>query len=149
MAKIYSYNEYHNMKLKGENMNNLLTIIAIVVIGYMLYPKIMIKFNKNVRNVSGEDAALLIRDTKNLVILDVRSKGEYKAGHINGSNLMPANEIASRITELEKFRGKPFLVHCASGGRSPKAVNVLLKNKFGPIYHMNHGLTGFSGNLKR
>jgi len=109
----------------------------------------MIFFNKNVKNVSGEEAASLIRDTKNLVILDARSKSEYKSGHINGSKLMPANEIASRITELEKFRGNPILVHCASGGRSPKAVNILLKNKFGPIYHMNHGLSGFNVSLKK
>ena len=130
-------------------MNNLITVLLIVVIGYMLLPKLMIKFNKNVKNVSGEEAASLIRDTKNLVILDVRSKSEYNSGHINRSTLMPANEIASRITELEKFRGKPILVHCASGGRSPKAVNILLKNKFGPIYHMNHGLSGFNVSLKK
>ena len=130
-------------------MNNLLTIIVVLLLGYMLYPKIMIKFNKNVKNVSGDEAASLIRDTKDLVVLDVRNKGEYQSGHINGSKLMPVGEIASRISELEKFRGKPILVHCASGGRSPKAVNVLLKNKFGPIYHMNHGLSGFNGNLKK
>ena len=130
-------------------MNNLLTIITILLLGYMLYPKIMIKLNKNVKNVTGDEAVSLIRDTKNLVIIDVRSKGEYRSGHINGSNLMPAGEIASRISELEKFRGKPILVHCASGGRSPKAVNVLLKNKFGPIYHMNHGLSDFNGKLKK
>ena len=130
-------------------MNNLFTILAIVLLAYMIYPKIMVKFNKNVKNVSGEEAAKFIKDTKNLVILDVRTKGEYQSGHINGSKLMPVYEIGSRITELEKFRGKPILVHCASGGRSPKAVNVLLKNKFGPIYHMNHGLSGFSGNLKK
>jgi rhodanese-related sulfurtransferase len=130
-------------------MNNLFNALAIVVIAYMFYPKIMIKFNKNVKNVSGEDATSLIRDTKDLVILDVRTMNEYKSGHINGSNLMPVGEIASRIKELEKFRGKPILVHCASGGRSPKAVNVLLKNKFGPIYHMNHGLASFNGNLKK
>ncbi|MBU3182708.1 rhodanese-like domain-containing protein [Clostridium psychrophilum] len=130
-------------------MNNLLTVVLIVVIGYMLLPKIIIKLNKNVKNVSGKEAASLIRDNKNLVILDARSKSEYKSGHINGSHLMPANEIASRITELEKFRGKPFLVHCASGGRSPKAVNVLLKNKFGPIYHMNHGLSDFNVSLTK
>jgi len=130
-------------------MNNLLTIIVVLLLGYMLYPKIMIKFNKNVKNVSGDEAASLIRDTKDLVVLDVRNKGEYQSGHINGSKLMPVGEIASRISELEKYRGKPILVHCASGGRSPKAVNVLLKNKFGPIYHMNHGLAGFSGILKK
>ncbi|WP_291633894.1 rhodanese-like domain-containing protein [Clostridium sp.] len=130
-------------------MNDILTILSILLIVYMLYPKIMIKFNKNVQNVSGEEAAKLIKENKGLVILDVRSKGEYQSGHINGSKLMPVSEIASRIGEIEKFRGKPILVHCASGGRSPKAVNVLLKNKFGPIYHMNHGLSSFNGNLKR
>jgi len=130
-------------------MNDLFTIVAILVLAYMLYPKIMIKFNKNVKNISGIEASKFIKDTKNLVIIDVRTKGEYQAGHINGSNLMPANEIASRITELEKFRGKPILVHCASGGRSPKAVSILLKNKFGPIYHMNHGLSDFNGNLRK
>lgn len=130
-------------------MNNLLTLLSILLIVYILYPKIAIKFNKNVKNVSGDEAAKLIKDTRDIVILDVRSSGEYKAGHISGSILMPANEISSRINELEKFRGKPLLVHCASGGRSPKAVSVLLKNKFGPIYHMNHGLVGFNGNMKK
>ena len=130
-------------------MNNILTILLILLIDYILYPKIMIKFNKNVKNVSGKDATKFIRENKDLIILDVRSKDEYKSGHINASKLMPANEIATRISELEKFRGKPILVYCASGGRSPKAVNVLLKNKFGPIYHMNHGLSDFNGNLKK
>ncbi|MBU3187983.1 rhodanese-like domain-containing protein [Clostridium bowmanii] len=130
-------------------MNNLFTIVAILLLAYMLYPKIILKFNKNVKNISGSEANSFIKDNKDLVILDVRTKGEYQSGHINGSKLMPVSEIASRITELEKFRGKPMLVHCASGGRSPKAVNVLLRNNFGPIYHMNHGLSGFSGNLKK
>lgn len=130
-------------------MDNLFTIVAIVLITYMLLPKIMIKFNKNVQNISGSEATKLIRDTKDLVVIDVRTKGEYQAGHINKSKLMPVSEITSRISELEKFRGKPMLVHCASGGRSPKAVNILLKNKFGPIYHMNRGLSDFDGTLKK
>ena len=63
----------------------------------------MIKFNKNVKNISGYDAALLIRDTKDLVILDVRSKREYRMGHISGSKLMPVSEIASRIFDLLRY----------------------------------------------
>jgi len=129
--------------------NTIITIISILIIAYILFSKIIFKLNKNVNNVSGEEAVKLISENKDLIILDVRTKGEYQSGHIKGSTLMPVGDIASRITELEKFRGKPILVHCASGGRSPKAVNVLLKNKFGPIYHMNHGLIGFNGNLKK
>jgi len=129
--------------------NTIITIVSILIIAYILFSKIMIKLNKNVKNVSGEEAVKLISENKDLIILDVRSQGEYQSGHIKGSTLMPVGDIASRITELEKFRGKPILVHCASGGRSPKAVNVLLKNKFSPIYHMNHGLIGFNGSLKK
>jgi rhodanese-related sulfurtransferase len=129
-------------------MNNIIIVVAILLIIYMLYPKIAIKFNENVKNITGEEAVQLIKDTRDLVILDVRSKGEYSSGHISGSTHMPVQEIASRLKELEKYRGKPILVHCASGGRSPKAVNILLKNKFGPIYHMNHGLSGFTGKMK-
>ncbi|MBU3097830.1 MULTISPECIES: rhodanese-like domain-containing protein [Clostridium] len=130
-------------------MNTILTIILIFVIAYIIYPKVAIKFNKNVTNISGDEALNLIKENKDLIVLDVRTKREYQTGHINASKLMPVNEIASRIKELEKFRGKAILVHCASGGRSPKAVNVLLKNKFSPIYHMNHGLADFNGNLKK
>ena len=129
-------------------MNYILYAVTILLLIYMFYPKIVIKLNKNVTNVSGPEAAKLIRENKNIVILDVRTKGEYSSGHINGAKLMPVSEISSRIGELEKYRGRPMLVHCASGGRSPKAVIVLLKNKFGPIYHMNHGLSGFTGTLK-
>lgn len=53
-------------------MDSLLTLILIVAIGYMLLPKIIIKLNKNVKNVSGKEAASLIRNNKNLIILDVR-----------------------------------------------------------------------------
>jgi rhodanese-related sulfurtransferase len=130
-------------------MNNIITVLALLLIIYTLYPKIAIKFNKNVKNITGEEAAKLIKDTRDIVILDVRSKAEYKSGHISGSTLMPVQEISSRINDLEKYRGRPLLVHCASGGRSPKAVNILLKNKFTNIHHMNNGLSGFSGKIKR
>jgi rhodanese-related sulfurtransferase len=136
--------------LKEDNMNNntIFNIVAILLLGYILYPRISVKFNKNVKNVSGNEAAKLIGETKDLVILDVRTQGEHTSRHIPGSKLMPVNEIKSRIGELEKYRGKPILVHCASGSRSPKAVRVLLKNKFGPIYHMSHGLSDYKGRLK-
>jgi len=130
-------------------MEYLFNALSVVLLGLILYPKLSMKFNKNVKNVTGAQAVDLIRDNRDLVIIDVRDKNEYKTGHINGAKLIPVNEIKSRIAELEKFRGNPMLVHCASGGRSPKAVRVLLKNKLGPIYHMNRGLASFSGRLKK
>lgn len=130
-------------------ISNFMYVIPMIFLIIVLYPKISVGLNKNVKNVSGRDAEKLIKENRDIVVLDVRSKNEYNSGHINGSKLMPVSEISSRLGELEKYRGKPILVHCASGGRSPSAVKVLLKNKFGPIYHMNHGLSGWNGQLKR
>ncbi len=74
-------------------MNILLFLIPFLLISYILYPKIVIMFNKNVKNVSGAEAALLIKENKELIVLDVRNKNEYQTGHINGSKLMPVSEI--------------------------------------------------------
>jgi len=126
-------------------MNDFLIIASFILLLYTFYPKIMIKFNKNVKNVSGEEAKKLISSNKDMLILDVRTKGEYLRGHLKGSKLIPSSELSLRINELEKYRGKPILVHCASGGRSPIAVKTLLKNNFSNIYHMNKGLTGWTG----
>lgn len=128
-------------------MNDFLIIASFILLLYTFYPKIMIKFNKNVKNISAEEAKKLISSNKDIIILDVRTKGEYLRGHLKGSKLMPSNELSSRINELEKYRGKSLLVHCASGGRSPIAVKILLKNNFTNIYHMNKGLAGWTGSF--
>ena len=107
-------------------------------------------FNSSVKNVSAEEAYRLINDgDKEFIIIDVRTKEEYDNGHIPGAKLVPVQILHMKLDELGVYKDKPVLVYCASGGRSPKAVNLLLKNKFGPIYHMNHGLSDFNGNLKK
>lgn len=126
-----------------------ITIILLLILAYQVYRILSVRLNKNVKNVTAQDAEKLIKTNKDIVILDVRTKNEFSGGHIPNAKLMPVQEIEKRIGELEKYKGKPILVHCASGGRSPQAVKVLLKNKFAPIYHMNHGLRGWHGQLKK
>ena len=36
------------------------------------------------------------------ILIDVRNEESFKAGHIKGARLIPANEIASRVNELPK-----------------------------------------------
>lgn len=104
--------------------------------------------NKNIKNLSAKEAYELIKTTKGIMIIDVRTKQEYQSGHISGARSIPVAEFASRIKELNKYKDSPILVHCASGGRSPAAVRILAKNNFSQIYHMNHGLKGWEFGLK-
>jgi len=128
--------------------NYTLLILIIALLSFILYRKFSLSMNRNINNISTEEAYQLIKTNKDLVIIDVRTKQEYKSGHIRGSKSIPVGEFASRIDELKKYKDTPILVHCASGGRSPAAVRVLLKHNFSNIYHMKHGLNGWKYGLK-
>ncbi|WP_435133944.1 rhodanese-like domain-containing protein [Formosa sp. A9] len=65
--------------------------------------------------------------SRGAIILDVRSKKEYKENHILGSENIPASDLQQHIKKL-KTTQKPFIVCCASGVRSAKAVKYLLIN---------------------
>lgn len=60
------------------------------------------------------------------VIIDVRTAGEYNAGHIKGSLNIPVDRIASKIEEIKK-KGKPVITCCRSGARSGMAAGILKK----------------------
>ncbi|MDZ4809943.1 MAG: rhodanese-like domain-containing protein [Bacteroidota bacterium] len=58
------------------------------------------------------------------IIVDVRSAGEYKAGHIPGSKNFPVDNIRSKVAELKKIN-KPVITVCRSGTRSGMAKGIL------------------------
>ena len=79
-----------------------------------------------------------------LVILDVRTKGEYDSGHIYGATLMPVTELLARIGELASRKYDPILVYCGSGGRSKTASGILDSNGFTKVYNMLGGIAAWN-----
>ena len=68
------------------------------------------------------DAADLPRDGS-VTLLDTRTEGEYRRGHIEGFRNIPVDELRQRIGEIET--GKPVYVICQSGLRSYIATRIL------------------------
>ncbi len=68
-----------------------------------------------------------------VLVLDVRSKAEFDAGHFSTAVNIPHNQIAGRLQELEPFRNKQIVVYCHSGNRSAIALGVLKKNGFANV----------------
>lgn len=58
-------------------------------------------------------------------VLDVRSPGEFAAGHVKGSLNIPHDEIAAHVERLRGF--KLLYIHCRSGARAAAAAGVLEK----------------------
>jgi rhodanese-related sulfurtransferase len=57
------------------------------------------------------------------IIIDVRSKDEFRGGHIKGSKNIPLPGINSKLSELKTYN-KPIIFCCASGMRSGQANAV-------------------------
>ena len=57
------------------------------------------------------------------VVLDVRGRSEWDAGHMPGAVHIPLAELPHRLPEVPA--GRPIAVHCQGGGRSAIAASVL------------------------
>ncbi|MCA6365398.1 MAG: rhodanese-like domain-containing protein [Bacteroidetes bacterium] len=68
-----------------------------------------------------------------LTIVDVRTPGEYKGGHIKGSINIPLDQLEKN---LGKLKGKePIVLCCASGMRSGSAHRVMSSKGFTNVYN--------------
>jgi phage shock protein E len=82
----------------------------------------MIDILKNLFNSNQTDFKKLVQE--GAVIIDVRTSGEYKSGHIRGSRNIPLDSIKGKLTEIKKI-GKPVITVCRSGSRSSMAKSIL------------------------
>ncbi len=91
------------------------------------------------KNVTPDEAQKLLKDNPKVVVLDVRTPEEYALGHIAGAKNVDfkAPGFAEKIAALDATQ--PYLVHCAAGGRSSKAIDLLKGKNFTAIYHLNEG----------
>lgn len=81
----------------------------------------MFSFFKNLLKPSA-DLTKLVKE--GAVIVDVRTKGEFQAGHIEGSKNIPLDGIKMQVQQLKKA-GKPVITVCRSGNRSAIARSIL------------------------
>ncbi|MDB4160992.1 rhodanese-like domain-containing protein [Bacteroidia bacterium] len=73
----------------------------------------------------GVDLAQLMKE--GAVIVDVRSSGEYRAGHVKGSVNIPLDDVKSELETIKRWN-KPVVTCCASGMRSGSAASLLKRN---------------------
>ncbi|NOR44560.1 MAG: hypothetical protein GQ534_03160 [Candidatus Delongbacteria bacterium] len=93
----------------------------------------------NYKAVNAKEAKEIIANISPL-ILDVRTMGEYNRGFIEGSKLLPVQNIQREFTKLLDYKDKPILIYCATGNRSTVAARILIQNGFKNIYNMRYGI---------
>ncbi len=92
--------------------------------------------SKHVDAAGGEK---LLGANKDVIVLDIRTPREFAGGHLPGARNVDFNaaDFEKKLGELD--RAKTYLVHCASGGRSGRSLDLFKKLQFQSIYHLDGG----------
>jgi len=83
-----------------------------------------------------------VSETKDLVLMDVGTPGDFAEGHIPGSISLPLGaSFKAEIKNLSKE--KIYLLICPTGRRSATAARLMIEQGFGKVYNLKGGVTGW------
>ncbi len=73
------------------------------------------------------------------LLVDVRTPGEFKEGHIPGAVNIDLQRLGQRLNEIP--RDKPVVLYCRSGQRSSVAAGMLAQAGYDNIYDLGGIIT--------
>ncbi len=97
---------------------------------------------KSFRAISPDTLDNWIKEDKDMIILDVRSKSELQSGIIENSINIPLPELRYRYNELD--RNKEIVIYCELGSRGALAGSLLERKGFEKITVLAGGFTGWN-----
>src|SRR5271157_1559819 len=100
----------------------------------------------SVPTISAPDAYNLIQQNRNnaeFVIVDVRTAGEFNAGHIAGAVNIDYTSVqfTADVSLLDK--SKQYLVYCQTGVRGAAATQVMIGLGFSNVQNIAGGITAW------
>jgi len=112
-----------------------------------------------IKRISPEEAKNLL-DSGGYAYIDVRTPGEFEAGHVPGAKNVPVLEpdASGRMQPNPRFvevvganfpRDSKLIVGCQKGGRSLRAAQLLLEAGFNGVVDMRGGYGGETDALGR
>ena len=115
---------------------------AVVTGGMLIWPLVNRLIAGSSPQVDPAEAVQLI-NRRDALVLDVRDKADFAAGHIPNARNIPLPELDARLRELEKFKARPIVISCQSGARSAGVCGLLKKNGFGEVFSLRGGIGGW------
>ena len=98
------------------------------------------------RQITADEAARMMQEETDFVLLDVRTQEEYASGHIPGAICIPNETIGSEeIPELPD-KDQLILVYCRSGNRSKQASQKLAEQDYTNVVEFG-GINGWTGEI--
>lgn len=87
--------------------------------------------------------AVQLINHSNGIVLDLRSRDLFSKGHIIGAQSITSSELTTDRKKLDKFKGKPVILVCASGTESQKLATLLRKEGYN-VYSLSGGIRAWT-----
>ncbi len=110
------------------NIGVIVGIIAVLALGWFVFSGAQAAKSR----IDGPSARALVKGGARLV--DVRTPGEFAAGHIEGAVNVPLQQLSERLGELP--RDRDLVLYCRSGHRSHLARKTLEQAGFTKLHDL-------------
>jgi len=120
-------------------LNNIWLVLAAAVSGAILIWPLINRRLSGASEVGALEAVQLL-NRKDAVMIDVREPAEFSAGHPPNAKNIPLAQLGKRIGELEKFKNRPAVILCQTGGRAHAATALLRKAGFAEVVVLAGGI---------
>ncbi len=113
--------------------------VSLIVVGVLIvfvFASKALKRGGAVNTISPKNALAQIVEEPGIII-DVRTKDEYNAGHLTKSEYqydVTSGDFESKISSLDK--SKTYYLYCRSGNRSGKAASIMKEKGFTNVYNI-------------
>lgn len=77
-------------------------------------------------------------DTRDHILVDVRTVAEFNEGHIEGAINIPVEELDQHLDLLPK--DETIVLYCRSGNRSATAADILTDEGYSSVYDIDGGV---------
>ena len=98
--------------------------------------------------ITQDEARLLMAESEDRIILDVRTEAEYAGGHIPGAICVPNETIGTDMPKELPDKDQLILVYCRSGNRSKQAAQKLVKLGYTNIKEFG-GINTWNGYIEK
>lgn len=87
--------------------------------------------------------AIHLLNKEQAVIVDLRSKTTFEAGHIADALSCPLAEFSACLQKLERYKKQPLILVCANGLESRKAGEILHKEGYASVQLLEGGMNAW------
>jgi len=93
-------------------------------------------------DITAEELAVQLKEGAEIRLIDVREPHEQEISNLEGSEIIPLGQFASRLSELDS--AEEIVLFCKSGTRSTRALEILVSAGFKKVKNLKHGINAWA-----